>query len=448
TATVGDLRELGSAVLSFHGQHEHRKLGLAAFQMDVLDGAVGADQIGLRDQAAEAHQRVREASAHLESLSGDGGAYQREVDLLRYEVEEIERLAPSAAEMDSLRSERERLRRIDGLRDALSALSGLNNSDAGDSPLDSLGAAGRLFETVAGVDGAVDALGSRLSELGIELDDASREARSLLDGLDGSPERLGEVEERLDELERLLRKHGGSIEAVLAHAEVSAARLEEISDLDQAVSRAKKASDEALAAATAVAVKLRAGRMKAAKQLAPAVEEVLGDLALEGARFRISVDPRTEPGPTGGDTVEFLVSANAGIDPAPISESASGGEMSRILLALLSVAIEGGEGSPGKLVVFDEIDAGIGGRTAKAVGERLKALACQRQVLCITHLPQVAAGADRNFRISKGLTDGESVTTVDALVGDEVLEEMVRMLGAPDGDEAALAHARELLAGA
>lgn len=448
TATVGDLRELGSAVLSFHGQHEHRKLGLATFQMDVLDGAVGGGQIGLRDDAAQAHQKVREAVAHLESLSGDGGAYQREVDLLRYEVEEIERISPTASEIGSLRGERERLRRMDGLRDALTALSGLNNSDGGDSPLDALGVAGRLLETVVGVDASVDGLSSRLSEVAIELDDVSREARGLLEGLDGSPERLGEVEERLDEIERLLLKHGGSIEAVLSHAEVSAARLDEISDLDQAVSRAKKACDEALEAANGIAVKLRAGRLKAAKHLAPAVEEVLGDLALEGARFRIAVDSRPEPGPTGADTVEFLVSANAGIDPAPISESASGGEMSRILLALLSVAIEGGAGSPGKLVVFDEIDAGIGGRTAKAVGERLKALASQRQVLCITHLPQVAAGADRNFRISKGVTDGESVTTVDALVGDEVLEEMVRMLGAPDGDAAALAHARELLSGA
>ena len=308
-----------------------------------------------------------------------------------------------------------------------------------------LSRAQKAFDSVLGVDSQVDSIGERLSGLLIELQDVGRESGRLLDGLEASPQRLGEIEQRLDEVDRLLLKHGGTLAGVEAHATTARERLLELDDLEGARDRARATLADATGAQGKITAALRKGRLAVAKRLGPAVEGILGDLALEGARFEIAVSPRDNPGPTGADEVEFLVSANPGLPAAPIGEVASGGEMSRILLALLSVSIENGGMAEGNLIVFDEIDAGIGGRTARAVASRLGSLAERRQVLCITHLPQVAAAGDRQFMIAKTAGEEESTTTVKHLVGSELEAEMVRMLGADEGDRAALAHARELL---
>jgi len=445
TATVGDLRALGSAVLSFHGQHEHRQLALATFQMDTLDAAVGGSQPELRSKAAAAHLEVRAAESHLAALSASDGTHQRELDLLRYEVDEIDRIAPLDGEADELKVERERLRRLDGLREALSGLQEATGGDDEVTATELLSRAQKAFDSVLGVDSEVDSIGERLSSLLIELQDAGRESGRLLDGLEASPQRLGEIEQRLDEVDRLLLKHGGTLAGVEAHATTARERLLELDDLEGARDRARATLAEVTVAQGKITAALRKGRLATAKRLGPAVEGILGDLALEGARFEIAVTPRETAGPTGADDVEFLVSANPGLPTAPIGQVASGGEMSRILLALLSVSIENGGMAEGNLIVFDEIDAGIGGRTARAVGSRLGSLAQRRQVLCITHLPQVAAAGDRQFMIAKTAGEEGSTTTVKHLVGAELEAEMVRMLGADEGDKAALAHARELL---
>ncbi len=448
TATVGDLRKLGSALLSFHGQHEHRKLALSAFQLDSLDNAVGPRQIELRQQAAELHSEVRSAEEHLSALAGDDGSAQREVDLLKFEVAEIEAVAADLEDLDALKEERGKLRSVDALRSALEGLASLagDGSDA-EAPADAVAGALRGFDSIAGLDAAIDELGSRAASVSIELSELTREARLLAEGLDGSPERLQEVEERLSAVDRIVLKHGGTVAKVLEHKDVASKRLADLEDLEGAVARAtaevarlRKQQDE-------IATELRAGRVEAARRLAPAVEAQLAELALEGAVFEIAVESLSEAGVTGSDLVEFRVSANPGLPVGPISDVASGGEMSRILLALLAVSAEQGGDQTGNLLVFDEIDAGIGGVTAKAVGSRLKALANGRQILCITHLPQVASCADRHFRLAKVVGKNDVVTKVEPLVGADLEDEMVRMLGGTPGDDAALAHARELLAG-
>jgi DNA repair protein RecN (Recombination protein N) len=254
------------------------------------------------------------------------------------------------------------------------------------------------------------------------------------------------VEERLELFARLERKHGGSVGEVLAHAERCRARVAELEGAEVALEAAEGELADAGEELSRLAAALHEARSAAAPSLASAVRERLAELAMADAEFSVRLSAREGGcGPRGADTVELLIAPNAGVPLAPLRETASGGELSRVMLALLGVAdAERGSGER-PLLVFDEIDAGIGGHTARAVGEHLRALAAGRQVLCITHLPQVASLAERHFRIVKASEDGVARTDVEQLSGDAVVGELVRMLGAEEGDRAARGHARELL---
>jgi DNA repair protein RecN (Recombination protein N) len=252
------------------------------------------------------------------------------------------------------------------------------------------------------------------------------------------------VEERLELYDRLERKHGGSVAAVLAHAERCRADRARLEQAEVETERAEAALAEALAERDKLAKTVTATREKAAPKLAKRVEEELAALAMEGASFQIEIDDQEEIRPAGAERVEFLLAPNPGVPAAPIRDAASGGELSRVMLALMTVAGAG----ESRTLVFDEVDAGVGGQTARAVGERLRALGDARQVLCITHLPQIAALATSHFRIEKSAESDTALTTVEALEGDGVVAELCRMLGAEASDTAARRHAEELLAAA
>ena len=301
-----------------------------------------------------------------------------------------------------------------------------------------------LAAGVEGADPELDALAERLASLRIEAEDIGGELRRYADSLESEPGRLQEVEERLEGYERLERKHGGSVAAVLEHAERCRAERERLQEAEVATERAEAELARALAARDKLSGALGSARAKAAPKLAKRVREELAALAMEGAGFEVRLEPREEVGPTGTDRVELMLAPNSGVPAAPIRDTASGGELSRVMLALMTVAGVG----ESRALVFDEVDAGVGGQTARAVGERLRALASGRQVLCITHLPQIAALATSHFRIEKSATDATALTTVEQLDGDGVVEELVRMLGAETSDGAARKHAEELLAAA
>ena len=268
------------------------------------------------------------------------------------------------------------------------------------------------------------------------------ELRRYAEGFDEAPGRLDEVEERLALLDRLKRKHGGTIEAVIAHADDCRARRDALVNAEEAIEEAEARLGEVRAGLEKRAAELRKARSKAASGLAAAVRERLTALAMEGATFEASLSPRDDYGPSGGDEVEFLIAPNPGVPAGPLRETASGGELSRVMLALMSAAADG---AAGRVLVFDEVDAGIGGVTARAVGEQLRALAAGRQVICITHLPQIASLADRHFTIVKDTSGETARTSVTALEPREVVGEIVRMLGADAEDRAARRHAQELL---
>ncbi len=441
SATAADLRDAGAALVSFYGQHEHRRLTLASSQLEILDGFCGSEQAERRGRAAAAHARVRALTAEREALQALTGARDRELDLLEWELREIEDVAPSEAEEAELTAERERLRHLEGLRAAAAgALEALVPED-GDGATSALAGAARAGDGVRGIDPALDALTDRLDALAVEAEDLAAELRRYGEGVEAVPGRLEEVEERLALFARLARKHGGTLAAVLAHADACRARREELTGAEQAAGDVEARLEHQQAELSAIAGELSAARRAAASELAGAVRERLSALAMDGASFEAALTPRDAPGPTGADDVEFLIAPNPGVPAGPLRETASGGELSRVMLALMSVAADSGPAT----LVFDEIDAGIGGVTARAVGEQLRHLASARQVVCITHLPQIASLADRHFTIEKDTSGSTARTSVRELDRPAVVGELVRMLGAEGGDRAARRHAEELL---
>jgi len=446
SATAADLAELGGRLVAFYGQHEHRRLVVSSAQLEVLDAFCGAGHLAARDEFADAHARVLALERRREDLLSRAGASERERDLLAYELAEIESLAPEEGERDGLVAERDRLRALDGLRSAAGGGAEAISPEGGEPGVALLLAdAERLAEAVAGADPELDALAARLRELRIEAEDLGAELRRYEGGLDAEPGRLEQVEERLELYERLERKHGGSLASVLEHAEHCRSELALLEDTGAALEALDGELSEARADADKRAAALGAARRKAAPKLAKAVLRELSDLAMEGSSFEVKIEGRDSRTRTGDERVEFLISPNAGVAPQPLRETASGGESSRVMLALMTVASGGGGG---RTLVFDEVDAGIGGQTARVVGEKLRTLAEGGQLLCITHLPQIASLAQRHFSIEKEQSGDVATARVAQLDGDGVVQELCRMLGADTSDSGARRHAKELLAAA
>jgi DNA repair protein RecN (Recombination protein N) len=477
SASASDLSELGGRLVTFYGQHEHRRLAVASAQLETLDAFCGSKHLAAREEFAAAHARVLALERELEALRSRAGASERQRDLLAYELEEIDALGPSVAEQSELQADRQRLRALEGLRAAAGGGAEAVGGEPGVAAL--LADAERLAEAVEGADPELDALAGRLRTLRIEAEDLGVELRRYEAGLDGEPGRLQEVEERLDLYDRLERKHGGSVESVLAHAERCRAELALLEDTGAALERIEAELEVARSEADTLAKSLSAARTKAGPKLAKAVLAELTELAMEGSAFEVRLEPRDTRSRSGDERVEFLISPNAGVAPQPLRETASGGESSRVMLALMSVASAGGPAT----LVFDEVDAGIGGQTARVVGEKLRRLAgdsipgaprteetkdagskaydstprgedagirrsAGRQVLCITHLPQIASLAHRHFSIQKEQEGKLARAQVERLEGEAVVEELCRMLGADTSDDGARRHAEELLAAA
>jgi DNA repair protein RecN (Recombination protein N) len=467
SAGVGDLRDVGSRLLAFYGQHEHRKLTLASAQLDILDGFCGPAQVERRSGLAAAHAEVRSVRAELEQLRERAASRERELDLLQFELAEIEAADPSEEEELALRSEGERLRHQEGLRGAaLAGAEALVPDGGGAGVGEALAEAAGRLDALDGVDPSLDVLAERLRALQLEAEDLGGDLRRYEEGIEAAPGRLEEVEARLDVLSRLERKHGGSLAAVLEHAERCRARRDELEDAETSLASLGDRLAAAEARRDELAAAARKAREAAAPKLAEAVRGRLGALAMEGASFEVELGEREEPGPTGADAVELVIAPNPGVPAAPLREIASGGELSRVMLAIMgaahgiapakgsakgtSPAKRGAAGAPDGIdtLVFDEVDAGIGGQTARAVGEQLRGLAERRQIVCITHLPQIACLAERHFRIAKDTGADVARTTVEELRADEIVAELVRMLGADPEDLAARRHAKQLLSAA
>jgi len=441
SASAADLQALGSRLLAFYGQHEHRRLTLASAQLETLDGFAGGQHLERVRAYREAHAEVLRLQRELAGIREREGARERDLDILRYELEEIEAVKPDPAEEGELLPERGRLRHAESLRGAaVEALAALAGEEGGAA--EAVGTAEAALAAPSGVDAELDRLAEAARGLRVELQELAAELRGYAEGIEAEPGRLEQVEERLDALDRLKRKHGGTIESVLAHADHSSREIEGIEGAGERTQELDAELTAALRRRTDLAARLSEVRAKSARRLEKRVAAELEQLAMGGANLEVALEPQPDGfGATGQERVTFKVATNPGMPVSPLREAASGGELSRLMLALAGQAARGSSAT----YVFDEIDAGIGGNTARAVGESLRALGEERQVLCITHHPQVASLAPTHFRIEKSVAAGQATATVERVDGDELVAEIVRMLGGSDGDKAARRHARELL---
>ncbi len=443
TAPAGVLADLADDLVVVHGQSDQLRLRSASAQRDALDRFGGDPVAGARAAYRAAWDTWRTLDAELTTLTADRDDRAREAEELRAAIAEIEAAAPVPGEEEELARRAERLANAEELRVAASSAHAVLSSDD-DTPdvVTLLAEARRALERVSGSDAALAAIGEQVADLGYRATDAAVALSGYLADLDESgPHELAAVDERRGVLAALARAHG-SVEAAIALLETGSARLVELDDDGDRIERLVAQRDAAAAELDSAAEALTAARLEAAERLGTAVTEELHALALPDARLTVEVSPSTTPGAHGRDDVAILLAPHPGADPRPVSRGASGGELSRVMLAI-EVVIAGVDPVP--TFVFDEVDAGIGGAAAIEVGRRLARLAESSQVIAVTHLAQVAAFAGNHLTVVKGSDGAVTASSVRRLEGAEREAEMARLLSGLSDSDAALTHARELL---
>ncbi len=451
-AAVAVLREIAALLLEIHGQHEHQSLLSPDQHLELLDRFGG--HVDEREAVRYAHRRVEEAGRELERLRGLAEDSRRRAEELRRDIREIDAVSPRAGERDRLDVERRRLRHgVEIAGRVEDVVASLYEDDA--SASNRVATATRGAERLAELDPTLAGLAERLRQVQLELEDVGTALRDYRDRGDFDPARLEELESRRAALDRLCLLYGQDEDAVLAHRERAAGELAELDHLDEALAAAERIRRERESEYGAAARSLGVARRKAAKAMAPVLRSQLRALAFRHARFEVGFSPangrRVEGvegetcvlSPRGAERAEFLLSTNPGEATRPLGKIASGGELSRVMLAL-HVALRRAAGR--RVLVFDEVDAGIGGATADAVGARLAELSEDHQVLCVTHLPQVAAYAERHYHVQKATRVGRTTTRVIPLTRSGRLDELARMLGGRQVSSASRRNAEALLA--
>lgn len=436
------LRELGELLVDIHGQHEFQTLTRRAAQRQLLDAHGQHDSLVRAVRAAfEAWNTLR---AERDQLQAQGRDRDARLELLRYQVRELEALALKAEELPELIAEQRRLAHGSRLGEGAQQALGLIYEDESFSAFAAVGRAASQLRTLTALDPSLTAHGTLLDEASIAIREAADGLRHYLEKLDVDPQRRDWVERRFATIEELARKHRVAAEELPPLLERLQAELAQLLAHESSLAESERRLETALATYVQGAATLSKARAKAAKALTREVSQLLQTLGMPGGRFEATLESAQdrEPNADGDDEAEFIVTANPGQPLRPIARVASGGELSRISLAI-QVAAAGRALTP--CLVFDEVDAGIGGAVAEIVGRQLQALGSRAQVLCVTHLPQVASQGDRHMRVSK-LTDGRTTrTTVTELRGSERVEELARMLGGVEISQKAREHAREML---
>jgi len=441
-APVRTLARVGDRLVAILGQSSEQELVDAGAALELLDGFAKADSE--RGAVALAAAGWREAMDKREALEASRRERGQRLETLDFQVREIEAASLAPREDEELPAERERLLHADRIRlageTALAAL-----SEGEDSAADRMGEAARAFAELAAIDPREQAHREEAEDLKRRIADLAASARDAAGSIEADPERLTALESRLELLGRLKRKYGPTVAEILEKLGALKAEQADLANIEDALER--RAAEEAAARRNyrEAAAALTARRTAAAARFSTAVEKELRALAMEKARLRVALEPAADEAPraAGAESARFLFAPNPGEPEKPLEKIASGGELSRLQLAIRSVAV--GKGGRGRTLVFDEVDAGIGGRVAEVVGRKLRDLAARDQVLCVTHVPQIAALADRHFLAEKRETRGRTVATVRQLEGRERVAEIARMLAGEKVPDTALKHARTLL---
>jgi len=442
-ATAAALRDLGASWLSLHGQHEHQSLMDPAEHVDLLDAFAGhADLVSTAGLRFDAWRTAVDA---LQRTQLSDREKQARIEIASFQLQDIDKIAPVSGEDDALAAERAVLANADRLsRLSAESYAALYDGDA--AALATLGAVWKRVSDLAALDPAAQPFVDQRDDIKSRLEDLAFFLRGYAERLDASPERLQAVEDRLAGLERLKRRYGPSLDDVLARAVALRADLEALGASEERAAGLAIAERDARAQFVSAATALGAARVKAARALGAALERDLKELAMPACRVDVRVAPVADPDlwtRRGTDAVEFFFSPNPGEDVRPLARIASGGELSRFMLALRLLTVRDADA---KTLIFDEVDAGIGGTAADAVGARLQALGRQSQVLCVTHLAQIAARADTHFEIVKHVRAGRTHTSVMKLDGADREREVGRMIAGAAVSPTVLKSARELLA--
>ena len=439
-ATVSQLRQLGTALLNIHGQHDGQQL------LDAQQHILYLDRFGrlepMLEQYRGAYRALAELQRRIDALRMDEAEKARRTDTLRYQIGELERAGLQRGEEEELMARRNFLRNSEKFISAVSQADYcLNGDDNGPGALSLLDQARDALSAIRHLDDGYGALSERLAAVYSETFDLADTLRDRRDSFEFSPNELDEVEGRLDRLYRLKKKYGPSVEDMLDYLDRCRAELEQITDADDTLARLEKQRAAAEKAARSEAEKLSRARREAAEDLSA---QILSELTqLDMGKIRFTVDfAETELTENGADDVQFLMSANAGEDLKPIHKIASGGELARIMLAMKNVLSE--QDQVGTMV-FDEVDTGVSGRAAQKVAEKMARISRRKQVLCVTHLPQLAAMADTHFSVEKGERDGRTYTRVAQLDRSQRRAELARLTGGSHVTETMLSGAEELL---
>ena len=450
------LSAIGDLLVDIHGQHAHQSLFRSETHLDLLD--TFGEHEALKAEVSKKYDELHAAQAQLDDFSQTLRAAMQEKDLLEFQLEELEEAQLQEEEEEDLINERHLLSNAETLFESANQLyEQLYGGDLSESStLDGLKIASRTISKLCELDGSLSELNARFESTLYELEDIAYQIRDYRDKIEFNPHRLSEVEERLDVIHRLKRKYGDSISEILAYQAQASQKLEDLQFGSERIEELKDQIHGVTQGAQKLAVELSKKRRETATQLESLIERELQTLGMEKAVFQILVSPiesangpleiegkRYELRTDGMDEIEFFISPNVGSEPKPLAKIASGGEISRVMLALKTVLAQI-DLIP--TMIFDEIDAGIGGRTADIVGQKLKELSRYRQVFCITHLPQIARFADQHFRVEKSVEGNRTTITAKLLTPEERVEEVARMHGG-EATVTTLAHARELLEG-
>jgi DNA repair protein RecN (Recombination protein N) len=442
-AAVRTLARLGERLVSIQGQNSERELVDPDAPLELLDAFAGAGaEREAVAAAAAAWAEARDARERLVASRRDRSA---RLEMIAFQIGEIEAVSPDEREEEELVFERERLLHADRIRLAgETALAALSEGEA--SAADRLGEAARAFVDLAAIDPREAVRVEEVEEVKRRVADLAAAARDAASGIESDPDRLTAVETRLEKLSRVKRKYGPTLAEARALLERLRSERDELADVEDALDRRERAEDSARGAFRKTAAALTEKRESAAPRFSAAVEKALGGLALEKARFRLALTREEDEAPrrAGMERAAMMFQPNPGEPERPIDRIASGGELSRLQLAVHSVAAA--RGGRRRTLIFDEVDAGIGGRVAESVGKRLRALAEHDQVFCVTHVPQIAALADRHFLAEKRQSRGRTTAAVRLLDENERVAEIARMLAGERVPETAVRHARELLA--
>ncbi len=440
-ATATLVGELGSALVDLHGQHEHQALLRRPAQRRILDAFAGATE--LAEAVAAAHAAREAAREAVEAARRRAAELRQREDWLRFKAEEI-----AAARLEP--DEEERLgaeaRRLEHSEELIALSSSLLEAvyEGEDAVVDRLGALRRALADLGRIDPDTEEL-AELHQTALRAsEELGRRLAEYREGVEHDPGRLRAIRTRLDELYRLKKKYGAELSDVIAAGEEARAELDALESSEDEVRTLADRAEEAEARLREAAGRLTEARRDAAGRLEEAVAALLPELGMPGGRFQAVLEPLDGPAATGAETVEFRVSLNPGFEPGPLARVASGGELSRVMLALKTVLAEVDE-IP--CLVFDEIDAGVGGEVAHRVAERLSRLAADRQVLAVTHLAQIAARADAHFHVAKVAEEGRAAASVRRLEGGDRVRELARLLGGDPESAVSRSHAEELLAG-